>query len=110
MHSSDGNHADADQRRRGARVPAVQAALTPADVAALLASQPTPPLPGHLAAKVTAAIAAESAQRGIRHEPRPVRHEPVMQQWPSLPRSRTGMPLPSRELLVPVPRDAWSHA
>jgi hypothetical protein len=101
-----------------ARTP--RAAMTHEDVTELLASEPTPPLPGNLAAKVTDAIAAESARRGSRHEPRPARHQPAgrpwparqwpTRPWPTLPRPRTGAPLPSRELLVPVPRSAGTRA
>jgi hypothetical protein len=47
-----------------AMVRSSRAVHTPADVTALLASQPTPAMPEHLAARVTDAIAAESARHG----------------------------------------------
>jgi hypothetical protein len=102
--------ADADRHRHGAMARTPQAAPTQADVTALLSSQPAPPLPGHLAAKVSAAIAAESDGRVIRSKPRPAWHAPAIQQWATLPRPRTANPLPSADLLVPVPRGAGSLA
>jgi hypothetical protein len=78
-------------------------------------SPPAPPIPANLAAKVTAAISAESARRAdlrrrepqpaARYEPPPAGHAP-----PVLPGPRSGQPAPGLDVLIPLPRGVASAA
>ena len=86
--------------------------MSRADVGRLLASQPTPAMPDHLAARVTDAIAAESARRrgGGRGGPGTGSQLPASASAPTLPQPRSGKTWSRFETLVPRQRLAHSAA
>jgi hypothetical protein len=95
----------------------VPARASEADVTELLASQPVPAMPEHLVARVSDAIAAESARsssssrsggRGDRQAPGA--SAPTSASVPTLPQPRSGKPWPLLEMIVPRPRKARSAA
>jgi hypothetical protein len=100
---------------RGA-LPAPPASLSHADVTRLLASQPAPDMPEHLATRVSEAIAAEAARRpdsshsGTGSSAGADGHRPAGASVPKLPWPRSGKPWPRFELLVPHQREARSAA
>jgi hypothetical protein len=96
-----------DSQRRDQRSPdqTPRARLTEADVAELLAGQPSSEIPGRLSAKIGDAIVAESVRRARDRRRAPARELPG-----SLPRPRASTALPSWEELVPLPRDARAGA
>lgn len=100
MHGEDGKHDRPAVTRRSP-----SAGLTPADVARLLASQNTAPMSPQLDARISAAIAAESARRADAAACGPASPLSVR-----LPRQRPGAPLPTWDLLIPSPRDATARA
>jgi hypothetical protein len=112
----------AQHRVAESTTPAPPSGHTEADAELMLpVSPPAPPIPANLAAKVTAAISAESARRAdlrrrepqpARYEPQPARYEPQPAGYapPVLPRPRSGQPAPGLDVLIPLPRAVASAA
>jgi hypothetical protein len=82
----------------------------------MLASQPQSAMPDQLAAQISDAIADESARRQSAMEPQAApakaaaRAQPAGDSVPSLPAPRSAKPWPSWDVLVPLQREASSHA